>query len=338
MNPLALLPIAGFLAVALCAIATPAPAGDRGVVVVYDSSGSMRAQTSDRHGKREVAQAAFRYFTGGLSEQSPGSIVSVVSFGHSVAYVPSSGAARVAGCKDIDVVAPPVRLDAGQIDQMDRIVSGLPAKGYSPITETLAKTADVLGADGGIIVLISDFEDTCDQNPNAPCEALHAINLGRDKNRVEIDAIVVPRAGDMRTEAVDRLAACSGAKRIDLTRPEEAQKAMAELARRVAEKQRQASFAQPTLKVLGLDLGSGAVLRDGKLRVEIQRAGESSSVFATPIPMPTDPIALPSGTYEVSLWSGEEEIMRRNAVSLAPGEHKTVYFAALLQSLPGGAR
>lgn len=326
MNPLALLPIAGFLAVTLAATATPALAEDRGVVVVYDSSGSMRAMTSDHHGKRKVAQAAFRYFAEGLLRQSPGSIVSVVSFGHSVAFVPSSDAARVAGCKDIDIVTPPARLDAGQLDRMDRIVSELPAKGYSPITETLVKTADVLGADGGIIVLISDFEETCDQNVNAPCEALRTINRGRDTNRVEIDAIVVPRAGDMRTEAVDRLAACSGAKRIDLTRPEDAQSAMAELAKGVADKRRQASFIEPTLRVLGLDLGSGAVLRDGKLRVEILRAGESSSVFGTPLPIPTDPIALPSGTYEVSLWSGEEEIIRRNEVSLAPGEQKTVYF------------
>lgn len=326
MNPFALLPIAGLLTVTLSATVTPASAGDRGIVVVYDSSGSMRAQTSDRHGKREVAQAAFRFFAEGLTKQSPGSIVSVVSFGHSVSFVPSSGAARVAGCKDIDIVAPPVRLDTEQLDRMERIVSGLQAKGYSPITETLLKTADILGADGGIIVLISDFEDTCDQTLDAPCEALRTINLGRDKNRVEIDTIVVPRAGDMRTEAVDRLAACSGAIRIDLTRPEEAQRMMAELAKRVADKHRQASFIQPTLQVLGLDLRSGAVLRDGKLRVEIQRAGEGKSIFATPLPIPTDPIALPPGTYEVSLWSGEEEILRRNAVSLASGEQKIVYF------------
>ncbi|ADB30702.1 von Willebrand factor type A [Kribbella flavida DSM 17836] len=141
---------------------TAAAAGELSpVMVVLDSSGSMTARDAGGSGTRmDAAKRAVGSMVDGLPA---GAQVGLAIYG---AGTGSSGAEKVAGCKDVRVVQPvgPVNKPA-----LKRAVTATKASGYTPIGQALRTAAAQLPKEGQrSIVLVSDGEDTC--APPQPCE------------------------------------------------------------------------------------------------------------------------------------------------------------------------
>jgi Ca-activated chloride channel family protein len=130
------------------------------VMVVLDSSGSMKESLAAGGNKMDAAKGAVRT----LVNQSPEDAeLGLTVYGTGTG---SSEAEKQAGCKDVKVVHEVAKLDRGKLI---KTTDGLQPRGYTPIGESLKKAADALPKEGKrSIVLVSDGEDTC--APPDPCE------------------------------------------------------------------------------------------------------------------------------------------------------------------------
>lgn len=159
----ALLAVAG-LAIALTsanAAATPAADPYSPVMVVLDSSGSMKARDAGGPGTRmDAAKRAVSSMVDGLPAQAR---VGLTVYG---AGTGSAGSEKTAGCRDVQVVQP---VGAVNKPALKAAVNRAQARGYTPIGQSLRTAAAQLPAEGQrSIVLVSDGEDTC--APPQPCE------------------------------------------------------------------------------------------------------------------------------------------------------------------------
>ncbi|TCC03653.1 vWA domain-containing protein [Kribbella soli] len=159
----ALLAVVG-LAIALTsanAAATPAADPYSPVMVVLDSSGSMKARDAGGTGTRmDAAKRAVSTMVDGLPAEAR---VGLTIYG---AGTGSAGSEKAAGCKDVQVVQP---VGAVNKPALKAAVSRAQARGYTPIGQSLRTAAAQLPAEGQrSIVLVSDGEDTC--APPQPCE------------------------------------------------------------------------------------------------------------------------------------------------------------------------
>jgi Ca-activated chloride channel homolog len=158
---------AGFAAAGLFAAfpfanAFAAPADEFSpVMVVLDSSGSMKARDAGGSGTRmDAAKRAVSTMVDQLPAQAQ---VGLTIYG---AGTGSAGSQKAAGCRDVRVVRPvgPVNKPA-----LKAAVNGAKANGYTPIGQSLRTAAAQLPREGQrSIVLVSDGEDTC--APPQPCE------------------------------------------------------------------------------------------------------------------------------------------------------------------------
>ena len=158
----ALLAVVG-LAIALTsanAAATPR-ASCSPVMVVLDSSGSMKAQDAGGTGTRmDAAKRAVSTMVDGLPAEAQ---VGLTVYGTGTG---SAGSEKAAGCRDVQVVQP-----VGTVNKpaLKAAVSRAQARGYTPIGQSLRTAAAALPKEGQrSIVLVSDGEDTC--APPQPCE------------------------------------------------------------------------------------------------------------------------------------------------------------------------
>ncbi|TCC34875.1 vWA domain-containing protein [Kribbella sindirgiensis] len=159
----ALLAVVG-LAIALTsanAAATPAADPYSPVMVVLDSSGSMKARDAGGPGTRmDAAKRAVSSMVDGLPAQAR---VGLTVYG---AGTGSAGSEKAAGCRDVQVVQP---VGAVNKPALKAAVNRAQARGYTPIGQSLRTAAAQLPAEGQrSIVLVSDGEDTC--APPQPCE------------------------------------------------------------------------------------------------------------------------------------------------------------------------
>ncbi|TCC27503.1 vWA domain-containing protein [Kribbella speibonae] len=159
----ALLAVVG-LAIALTsanAAATPAADPYSPVMVVLDSSGSMKARDAGGPGTRmDAAKRAVSSMVDGLPAQAR---VGLTVYG---AGTGSAGSEKTAGCRDVQVVQP---VGAVNKPALKAAVNRAQARGYTPIGQSLRTAAAQLPAEGQrSIVLVSDGEDTC--APPQPCE------------------------------------------------------------------------------------------------------------------------------------------------------------------------
>ncbi|TCC35634.1 vWA domain-containing protein [Kribbella speibonae] len=159
----ALLTVVG-LAIALTsanAAATPAADPYSPVMVVLDSSGSMKARDAGGPGTRmDAAKRAVSSMVDGLPAQAR---VGLTVYG---AGTGSAGSEKTAGCRDVQVVQP---VGAVNKPALKAAVNRAQARGYTPIGQSLRTAAAQLPAEGQrSIVLVSDGEDTC--APPQPCE------------------------------------------------------------------------------------------------------------------------------------------------------------------------
>ncbi|MCP4427291.1 MAG: beta-propeller fold lactonase family protein [Chloroflexi bacterium] len=147
------------------ATAVPPIVANVNTAIILDASGSMMADL-DGHTRLAVAQDA----VGNLSAGMPSSInASLWVYGHRVEQDN-----KEASCQDIEQVIPLSQIDAEQFDQL---AHSFPAKGYTPITDSLIQAAASLPVgphEKNSIILVSDGEETCGGDPCALAAQLAA--------------------------------------------------------------------------------------------------------------------------------------------------------------------
>jgi len=131
------------------------------VMVVLDSSGSMKAKDAGGTGTRmDAAKRAVASMVDGLPAEAQ---VGLTVYGTGTG---SAGSEKAAGCRDVQVVQ---RVGTVNKPALKAAVSRAQARGYTPIGRSLRTAAAALPKEGQrSIVLVSDGEDTC--APPQPCE------------------------------------------------------------------------------------------------------------------------------------------------------------------------
>jgi Ca-activated chloride channel family protein len=141
-------------------------AADRpSVLLVLDSSRSMRAPAGDGRGSRmEAARAAVDEVLDTVPEEAP---LGLRVYGARVA-----GQGRAKACADTELVAP---VAPGSRDALRERVAGLEGKGRTPIGRSLLATPDDFPDDGRRhqVILVSDGLDNC--APPSPCAAARRV-------------------------------------------------------------------------------------------------------------------------------------------------------------------
>lgn len=161
--------------------AVAATDGDAGkLILVLDSSGSMKERVSGGGTKIAAAKSALTQVIGSLpAEQQVGLRV----FG---ATVPSRNRAKA--CTDSQLVVP---VGNDNRDQLRTAVEGYRPYGETPIGYSLQQAAKDLGTDGQrSIVLVSDGESSCQPDPCPVARELirNGINLRIDVVGLDVDA------------------------------------------------------------------------------------------------------------------------------------------------------
>src|SRR5918998_6058330 len=156
---------------AAAALASPAIAAAQdpeerpSVLLVLDSSRSMRAPAGDGSGSRmEAARAAVDEVLDTVPEEAP---LGLRVYGARVA-----GQGRAKACADTELVAP---VEAGGRDALRARVAALEGKGRTPIGRSLLATPDDFPDDGRRhqVILVSDGLDNC--APPEPCAAARRV-------------------------------------------------------------------------------------------------------------------------------------------------------------------
>ncbi len=160
-------------------LVTPSFAGD--IMLVLDGSGSMWGRIG---GKAKISIAR-ETIADVLKDISPDQALGLMAYGH-----------RLSGeCADIEVIVPPAKGTAAQVEAAVREIS---PKGKTPISDALLVASDALGwsENAATVVLVSDGLETCDRDPCAIARQLeqtgvefvaHVVGLGTTK--VENDAL-----------------------------------------------------------------------------------------------------------------------------------------------------
>jgi Ca-activated chloride channel family protein len=192
-RPAALIPLVAFTVALILSLA---PSGDRAaraqtpdeedapsLLLIMDSSGSMRADDGTGQPKIAAAKEALNAMVDSLPEGAP---VGLRVYGH---RVPNTDKRH--GCKDTELIVPVGPL---QPAQMKSRIASFDAKGFTPIGLSLKKGAEDLPAKGErTIVLVSDGIDTC--APPPPCKVAEQITQqGVDLRIDTVGFQVDPRA------------------------------------------------------------------------------------------------------------------------------------------------
>ncbi|NMA77398.1 MAG: VWA domain-containing protein, partial [Actinomycetales bacterium] len=129
-------------------------------MLVFDASGSMRADDVDGRTRMDVAKEAVTALVPMLPEDAA---VGLMTYGDSDA---ATAADQEAGCRDVKTLVEPDGLDR---EGLIGAIEGVQPSGFTPIGLSLQKAADALPeAEMRSIVLVSDGIDECGGPP--PCE------------------------------------------------------------------------------------------------------------------------------------------------------------------------
>jgi Ca-activated chloride channel family protein len=140
----------------------PAAAPSGNLVFILDASGSMWGQVQ---GKAKLLIAK-EVLTGLIKDLPDDATVGLVAYGHR----------RKGDCSDVEELVP-----LGPIDKnkLIKIVQGLGAKGKTPITLSVRKTAQKIKGlkEEATIILVSDGKETCEGDPCALVKELKAAGI-----------------------------------------------------------------------------------------------------------------------------------------------------------------
>jgi hypothetical protein len=209
------------------------------VALIFDASNSMKAETDAPIGqivsKQSIAVLSAKRVLDGLVDAGAGREITAIAFGnrYDVVAAKKDAARRQLFCNlDVETLLPRIQLSAQVAATTFAKISQLQPRGMTPISQALNLASTNLGAQGGAIVLITDWEDPCGANDRPPCETLRQINKSRkDKKQgaVSLQVILVPRRNGFDRSYVEGLRACTGAQLFFLTTPDEVEGTIAKL-------------------------------------------------------------------------------------------------------------
>lgn len=155
------------------------------LVLVLDSSGSMKERTPGGETRIAAAKKALRDVVGSLPEAQP---VGLRVYGSEVFSRDEPGA-----CEDSELVVP---VETGNRDQLTSALDDYEPYGETPIGYALQEAGKDLGDEGKrSIVLVSDGEPTCAPDP---CKV--AAQLTKDGVDVRIDVVGLDVSGQARDD------------------------------------------------------------------------------------------------------------------------------------------
>lgn len=143
-------------------------------MLVFDASGSMRADDVGGRSRMEVAKEAVTTLVPMLPDDAA---VGLMTYGNSDA---ATAADEKAGCQDVKTLVEPTGLDR---EGLIAAIEGVQPSGYTPIGLSLQKAADALPeAEMRSIVLVSDGIDECGGPP--PCEVAADLSAEHPEMRI----------------------------------------------------------------------------------------------------------------------------------------------------------
>jgi hypothetical protein len=160
-------------------------------IVIFDASGSMKARTDDGRLRINVARSVLFDLLEQVPEEVP---MGIWLYGHSLAPKPKSKS-----CRDVDLLVPPAPANREKIKAVAKAIA---PKGQTPIGYALAQAGEMfVGDQTGLIILLTDGEETCDAEPDAAFNPARVVQdlidrgvdlrvniVGFDVNDVEIQA------------------------------------------------------------------------------------------------------------------------------------------------------
>ena len=182
-------------------------AGDRQMLVIYDSSNSMWGELADSSRKYEAGRSALSNF---LETETGSRRVGFRAYGHR----------QKSDCSDSELMVPFSRLDAAR-PQIRAAVDSIRPTGKTPITLSLRESLGDFDGQPGDILLISDGIETCDIDP---CELMrewqaadinlrvHVVGVGlTDVERIAMSCIADTSGGQyFNADSADDLAVALG--------------------------------------------------------------------------------------------------------------------------------
>lgn len=289
-------------------------------VVVLDSSGSMRGATVDpapNRTKMSVARGFAKEMFGRLGRGA--SIeAGLIVFGSN--FDSDQPTNRPNGCRDVSIKLAVRPVDVTTSAVARDAIDAARARGYTPLGLAVAKAIDLLGRAGGSIVVVTDMEETCeDGTKDHACDVLQAANATRmPADRVYVDSIVVAKAPDMKTAAVDRLRDCTQADMVEITNETDAVRAATKIAGRLedlaATTDQSTSEPPRRLTVLG-PRGEPLVARD--LTV-ILRQVTTGRELRVDLAAPPAPVHIRPGAHRVSTVSKGGPPVEQGIVTVTP--------------------
>lgn len=195
--------------------ASPLPAAQTDVMVVYDASNSMWGLIDGRH-KVEIA----REVMAGVMEEWPDEIrVGLVVYGHR----------RPGDCEDIETVLPVGPLDR---QEFSGIVNDIMPRGKTPIAASLQHAAKEIGYEDrpATIILISDGIETCGGDPDAVSNELARAGINFTAHVIGFDV-----TAEADQESLKRIADNTGGRFFTAANAAELQSALQETVRQVAQ-------------------------------------------------------------------------------------------------------
>ncbi|HRQ88440.1 MAG TPA: VWA domain-containing protein [Bacteroidia bacterium] len=132
------------------------------VIVVFDASGSMAGHIEGRP-KIDVAKETVGKIVSGID---PAVELGLMAYGHR----------RKGDCKDIELLVPPA---AGSGNAVLSALAGLNPVGKTPLTDAVVQAAEHLRytESKASVILVSDGEETCDQDPCSVATKLEAAGI-----------------------------------------------------------------------------------------------------------------------------------------------------------------
>jgi hypothetical protein len=165
-------------------------------IIVFDASGSMQAPVGERGviGKIVLARQAATKLVAGFAGRNTPISLGLVAFG--LERIPRAPAAEYLrrSCQDVRVIAQLAPLSPTLPGELLREISRFQEYGETPLGLAVQTAIDQLGVRGGSIVVVTDMDETCeDQHPEqGACQVLTRANRGRaPSDKVYVDSIIV---------------------------------------------------------------------------------------------------------------------------------------------------
>jgi hypothetical protein len=195
-------------------------------IVIFDLSASMWAPVGGDHRRYEIAEITGEQLVRETAAQQPDVSLGLMAFGYQ--FAPAEHRCN----EDVATLASPAPLaSARTMQKLAHLAAHLPTpKGKTPLKEAVRQAARGL-KDGGILIVVSDFEETCDGEIEVdPCEAFAELQRAGELDNVGIRFIVAIADQAQDIGRMSAFARCTGAKLVRVDSAEAAAQTAAAIA------------------------------------------------------------------------------------------------------------